>query len=116
MNLEAKKLLYDIGQAIELIVNFVQGKRFEDYTNSALLRSAVERQFEIIGEALNRPQKLDPKLTAHISDYRRIIAFRNVLAHGYDVVSDEVVWDVVKSRLAVLRQEVEGLKQDAGPS
>jgi uncharacterized protein with HEPN domain len=66
----------------------------------------VERQFEIVGEALNRLQKLDPELVAQISDYRRIIAFRNVLAHGYDVVSDEVVWDIVQNRLDVLRQDI----------
>ena len=111
MDLKAQKLLYDIGQAVELILSFVQGKQFEDYTSGALLRSAVERQFEIIGEALDRLHRLDPELAAQISDYQRIIAFRNVLAHGYDVVSDEVVWDIVQSRLAGLRQEVERLRQ-----
>ena len=116
MDLKAKKLLYDIEQAIELILSFVQDKGFDDYTSSALLRSAVERQFEIIGEALNRLHRLDPEWIAQISDYQRIIAFRNVLAHGYDVISDEVVWDIVQSRLAGLRQEVEKLGQDAGPN
>jgi uncharacterized protein with HEPN domain len=114
MDLEAQKLLYDVEQAIELIVRFVQGKQFEDYAKSALLRSAVERQFEIMGEALNRLYKLDAELVTQIRDYRRIIAFRNVLAHGYDVISDEVVWDIVQSRLAGLRQDIEKL-QDAGP-
>jgi uncharacterized protein with HEPN domain len=91
MDLEARKLLYDIEQAIQLILSFVRGKQFEDYAGNALLRSAVERQFEIIGEALNRLHRLYPDLATQVSDYQRIIAFRNVLAHGYDVVSDEVV-------------------------
>ena len=116
MELAAKKLLYDIDQAIGLIISFVRGKRFEDYANDPLLRSAVERQFEIIGEALNRLVKVDPESASRISGYQRIIAFRNVLAHGYDVVSDEIVWDIVQDRLVVLRQEVDELKSDTGMS
>jgi uncharacterized protein with HEPN domain len=94
----------------------VQGKQFEDYAGDALLRSGVERQFEIIGEAPNRLHRLDPELVAQVSDYQRIIAFRNVLARGYDAVSDEVVWDIVQGRLALLRQEIEGLERNAGRS
>ena len=114
MELDAKKLVYDIDQAVTLIVGFVAGKQFEDYTADPLLRSAVERQSEIIGEALNRLKKVDPGLLACISDYQRIIAFRNVLAHGYDVISDEIVWDIVQNRPTILRQEIDQIKQDAG--
>jgi uncharacterized protein with HEPN domain len=116
MELEAKKLVYDIDRAIELIVSFTRGKRSEDYTSDPLVRSAVERQFEIIGEALNRLTRVDPELASRISEYRRIIAFRNILAHGYDAVSDETVWDIVQNRLAILRQEIDGIKRDAGMS
>lgn len=79
-----------------------------------MLRSAVERQFEIIGEALNRLKKVDPGTLARISDYQRIIGFRNVLAHGYDVISDEIVWDVVENKLPRLGQEIEEIKRDFG--
>jgi len=114
MELEVKKLIYDLDQAIELITNFTRGKQLNDYKADALLRSGVERQFEIIGEALNRLKRIDRDTAARISDYQRIIGFRNVLAHGYDVISDEIVWDVVQNRLSGLRQEIDEIKRDLG--
>jgi len=107
MGLEAKKYLYDIQQAAERIVEFTAGTAFQDYRGNAMLRSAVERQFEIIGEALTRLIRLDEALATRITEYRRIVAFRNILIHGYADVDDRVVWDVVETKLPVLRQEVE---------
>jgi uncharacterized protein with HEPN domain len=109
MRLEAKKGLEDVRQACVLIQDFTAGKSFADYEASSLLRSAVERQFEIIGEALNRLSKLDAVITATLPDTPRIIAFRNILIHGYDVVDNHVVWDVIQLNLAPLRAEVERL-------
>lgn len=63
-------------------------------------------RFEIIGEALNKLMRLDPDLASRITDYRRIIAFRNVLIHGYADVDDRIVWGVLTGRLAQLREEV----------
>ncbi len=80
MQLEAKKYLYDIQQAAGRIAEFTAGKRLEDYRSNAMLRAAVERQFEIIGEA--QLARLDERLVARISEHRRIIAFRNILIHG----------------------------------
>ena len=109
MPLEAKKYLYDVQQAAERIADFTAGKRYEDYHGSPMLRSAVERQFEIIGEALAQLARLDEKLVARISEHHRIIAFRNILIHGYADVDDRLVWDVVAAKLHVLRREVEAL-------
>ncbi len=114
MELEVKKLIYDLDQAISLIINFTDGKRLTDYQDDVLLRSAVERQFEISGEALNRLKKVDLGILARISDYGRIIGFRNVLAHGYDIISDEIVWDIVETKLPGLRQEIDDIKRDLG--
>ena len=109
MQLDAKKFLYDIQQAAQLLKKFAERKTFDDYKNDALLRSAVERQFEIIGEALSQLSKVDPKITARITDYQRIIAFRNILIHGYAQVDDQVVWDVLQTNLPILVSEVEKL-------
>jgi len=101
--------LYDIREAATLVVDFVAGKRLEDYQADALLRSAVERQLEIIGEALTQLAKVDRQLVARISEHQRIIAFRNVLAHGYFEIDNEIVWGVVQNRLSTLRDEIDSL-------
>ena len=105
MRLEAKKCLEDVRQATELILQFTAGKSFADYDSDVLLRSAVERQFEIIGEAINRLSKIDKSISESLPDSPRIIAFRNILIHGYDVVDNHVVWDVVQHNLSPLHSE-----------
>jgi uncharacterized protein with HEPN domain len=111
MQLETRKLLEDVRRAADLIVQFTAGRRFEDYQSDAMLRSAVERQFEIVGEALGRLARSDPPAAAQIENYRRIIAFRNILIHGYDAVDDAVVWDIVQKDLPALQQVAERLLQ-----
>ena len=101
--------MYDIQQAVVRISEFTQGKRFEDYQSEAMLRAAVERQFEIIGEALVRLARLDQELAAQVSEHRRIIAFRNILIHGYADVDDRLVWDFAQTRVPALLREVEAL-------
>ena len=113
MRLEAKKYLYDVQQAADLVAAFTAARRLSDYEADALLRSAVERQFEIIGEALAQLARLDETIAARISEYRRIIAFRNILIHGYAEVDHRTVWDIVESKLPTLRREVAAL-QDEG--
>ena len=106
MQLEARKYFHDIARASDLVAEFVAGTGFDDYTGNAMLRAAVEREFEIIGEALAR---LDEDLVSGISEYRRIIAFRNILIHGYAEIDDRLVWDIVESKLPILRREVTAL-------
>lgn len=83
MPLEVKKLLGDIPRAAQLISLFVAGKTPTDYATDAMLRSAVERQFEVIGQALNRLTKTDAAVAAQITGAPRIIAIRNILIHGH---------------------------------
>ena len=106
MRLEARKYLFDIERAAGLVAEFTAGKGFADYERDDMLRSAVERQFEVIGEALARLARVDAALAARTSEHRRIIAFRNILIHGYAEVDSRLVWDVVETRLATLRREV----------
>ena len=76
MQLRVKALLHDVEQAIGLIDRFVLDKNFEDYAGDPMLRSAVERQLVIIGEALSQMTRLAPTIAAQISEHRRIIALR----------------------------------------
>jgi uncharacterized protein with HEPN domain len=109
MQLEIKMYLEDIRRATELLQQFTQGKSKKDYISDLLLCSAVERQFEIIGEALNRLLKKAPDLGQRITSARKIIDFRNVLVHAYNVVDENVVWDIIRYELPVLYKEVKEL-------
>jgi uncharacterized protein with HEPN domain len=109
MRLEFRKYLYDISQAADLIGEFTAGKQFSDYEENPMLRAAVERKFEIIGEALSKLSRADLAIASHISEHARIIAFRNILIHGYAEIDDRLVWDIVENKLPVLRLEVEDL-------
>jgi uncharacterized protein with HEPN domain len=81
----------------------------EQYSSDEKTRLAVERSFEIIGEALNRSYKLDPELVDAIPNYRQIISFRNILAHCYDTVEDRIVWGIIEESLPHLLGDLESL-------
>lgn len=112
MRPDCKKLLLDIEEAADSIMDFVDGRNFEDYEDNALIRSAVERQFEIIGEALSKLGRMDQELVERIPEYRRIISFRNILIHGYAQVDDRIVWDILESKLPRLRRAVQKLLEE----
>ncbi len=73
------------------------------------LRLAVERSFEIIGEALLRLERRDPAVIERITEPRQVIAFRNRLAHGYDVIDNAAVWAIINTTLPRLHAEVRAL-------
>lgn len=106
---EARKLLWDASLAAERLVRFTAGKTFLEYQSDELLRSAVERQFAILGEALNRFAQSEPGVAAAIPDLRRIVGFRNILVHGDASVDDRIVWGVMEKHLAPLRQTLDRL-------
>lgn len=103
------KWLSDVQAAAQLIDTFLAGKTAQTYASDVLLRSAVERQLEIVGEAVNRIARHDPEVADRISDHRRIVDFRNQLSHGYDVLDHALVWRVATQNLATLSSEVSQL-------
>jgi uncharacterized protein with HEPN domain len=102
MQRDPRTYLWDAQRAVELLRGFSDGKTFADYQADAMLRSAVERQLEIVGEALNQLSKVDKALAAQIPELGRIVAFRNILIHGYANVDDTLVWQVVTDKLPEL--------------
>ena len=110
--LDIRKYFFDINEACDLLLQFTAGKTFSDYSTDPMLRSAVERQFEIIGEALVQALRLDPSLSSRISNTGRIIAFRNRLIHGYASIADEIVWGILEANLPSLRKEVAALMKE----
>ena len=105
--------LADIQAAARMIQEYTAGKRFSDYETVEMLRDAVERKFEIIGIALGELAKCDEALASRISDYQKIIAFRNLLAHGYAHVDNATVWDIVINNLPLLARQVDALLEEA---
>ena len=112
METDVKICLYDVLNAIMEIESFFldQPKTFEIYKTDIRTKRAIERNVEIIGESLNRILKLDP--TIQITYSRQIVNTRNRIIHGYDSVSDEVMWGIVVKHLPVLQAEVELLLQE----
>ena len=109
MQHDPRKLLQDILDRATSIERCVAGKDLAAYQVDEVLRFAVERQFEIIGEAVSRLLKVDAALAARLTDYRKIIDFRNAITHGYDFVDDALVWDAVTAKLPILEREVQAL-------
>jgi len=98
--------LVDIIVACDLLADFTSGKSFDDYVADALLRSAVERQLEIVGEAVRAAVRHDPACAHRITDAAAIIAFRNQLTHAYSAIDHATVWGVLERRIPQLRAEI----------
>jgi uncharacterized protein with HEPN domain len=113
MRHESRKLLWDVLEATKLLRSFAQDRTIESYLGDPMLRSAVERQLEIAGEALRQLASGDPDLATTIPEHRRIAAFRNVLAHGYASVDDRVVWEILTIKVPELEARVRVLLGEA---
>lgn len=106
---ESAKLLTDILGAADRIAAYTSGKTREEYLGEIQLRDAVNWNFTIIGEALSQLHKLDQTTAEQIAEWRRIIAFRNQLIHGYGVIKNEITWDIIEKKLPVLRADTRRL-------
>jgi uncharacterized protein with HEPN domain len=105
--------LEDIRNAARFIAETVSGLTFDGFMADQVTRYAVERGFEIMGEAVNRLYRTAPEIAERISDSRRIVNFRNALAHGYDTIDYATVWRIITESLPTARSEVERLLQAA---
>jgi uncharacterized protein with HEPN domain len=101
--------LSDISGACAAIGRFLDGVDYPAYGEAELTRSGVERQLILIGEAVNSLLRLEPELAGRISHARRIVDFRNQLAHDYAAVNHAVVWAIATDEVPVLRAECEAL-------
>jgi uncharacterized protein with HEPN domain len=110
MSHDPKVCLYDAISACNLILEFSKEITLQEYKINLLVKSAIERQFEILGEALNRIKKIRPEILNEVSDWNRIISFRNIIVHGYDAIDDEIVFIVIKSKIPLLVGELLKIK------
>ncbi len=101
---KTKKYLFDILESINSIENFISNVDFIQYQKNKMIRRAVEREFEIIGEAMNAMIKSDDSV--HISSAERIIGMRNRVIHGYDKIDNGLIWGTIKKHLPILKNEV----------
>lgn len=106
MRPESRKLLQDALEGCEAILRFVRGLALDDYLRNELVRSAVERQFEIVGETMGQLRQADEAVTQRIPDLARVVDFRNVLIHKYAGVDDRIVWGIIAGRLPALRAAI----------
>jgi uncharacterized protein with HEPN domain len=102
----AEKYLYDIQNCCGFLLQFTQGKSVEDYKNDRAFRSALERELQIIGEAIMRLDREFPDIADKIHEHRNIVSFRHVLVHGYDNLNPATVWNVIETKLQVLHEQV----------
>jgi uncharacterized protein with HEPN domain len=109
MNEKQLKYLYDIKIAIDEIDSYFENesRNFENYNQNSLLKRAIERNLEIIGEAINRIMKEDPSFP--IENAKRIISLRNQIIHGYDSISNENIWGILTLHLPKLKSEIHSL-------
>lgn len=103
------KCLYDVQAAVVAILSFTKEKSFEAFATDDLVRSAVERKFEVIGEALRRIRDDDPGIFEQIDFGHDIVGMRNRLIHGYDAVDEVIVWETMEVYLPRLLKEVNAL-------
>jgi len=114
MDSALRDCLEEIIRQAHAIQQYTSRLTLDAYRQDDKTQAAVERRFEIIGEALNRIAKIDSTVVKRIRDYKNIIAFRNILAHGYDHVDPVLVWGVIEGDVLQLLDDVAALLENEG--
>lgn len=110
MDSQIKKFLYDIEVSLDSIENYLgEKKSFLEYEKNKMLRRAIERELEIIGEAMTQVNKIEPDI--NISSKNQIIGMRNRVIHGYDKIDNGIIWGTIIRHLPVLKTEINKLLQ-----
>ena len=109
------RTLRQIADACSFVLSVTEDKTLKDYSGERLLRQGVERSLQIIGEAVGRLRRDDPETADRLSEHERIVGFRNVLVHGYDLVDDGIAWETIRTNLPLLLSEVEDLLEERVP-
>ncbi|PSB38495.1 HepT-like ribonuclease domain-containing protein [Aphanothece minutissima] len=112
MKRDPRAFLSDVIEAGHAIQQAVADINLDGYSNSRLIRSSVEREFTIIGEALNQLSQRDVDLFSQIHEAPQIISFRNKLNHEYAIINDQLVWGVIQINLPALLKQCTQLLSD----
>lgn len=115
MRRDPASFVWDVQFACRNVLDFVRQADFARFTSDILLRSAVERQLQNLGEALAQLARIDSALAAEVPGHRQIIAFRNVLVHGYATLDLRVVWRVIEHDIPPLLAAADALLARLGP-
>ncbi len=106
-------LLVDLRDAARFIADDTAGATYDEFLQDRRMRQLVERNFTIIGEAINRLRRRDPDVTKQISTVQQIVGMRNTLVHGYDVIDYSIVWNAIQETLPILREQIEAMLPEA---
>lgn len=112
---DARAYLWDMRDAAQQVLRFTAGVSLAEYLGNDMLRSAVERQMQNLGEALAQLTKIEPELAARVHDRAQIVGLRNVLVHGYATLNHARVWETIESDLPALQKNVDALLAHLGP-
>lgn len=107
-----QKYLHDMLSSCEFLLEFTSGRTVDDYRDDRAFRSAVERELQIIGEALVRLDDVRPDIAEQIPEHLNIIGFRHVLVHGYDALNPATVWNVIETKLSPLKDKLQRILKE----
>ncbi len=112
MQLEAKKFLGDMLDRARFVRQYMEDKSLDDLVNNRPIRSAIERELMVLGEAMYQLHRQFPEIAEQIDSWNKIIYFRHVLVHGYDSLNMNVIWEVIQVKLDPLVQQIESLLEE----
>jgi uncharacterized protein with HEPN domain len=109
MRRNRNKFIFDMLDSCRFLLDLTKSEDVTKYKNDRVFRGAVERELQIIGEAMLQLKALSPETASQFTEHERIIGFRHVLVHGYHDLDSDLVWLVIKEKLPILRGELEAL-------